>query len=168
MRRKLFTAASVLSLLLCVATVGLWVRSYWAFETLEYEISHYTNDWDWKYLTFSYSCGQFHSTAGHHFASNISHPENALMTPEGHHFTLQSGSPIHVVTLIITDWHGFFAGLEKNSGTDWYENSVSLGVPAWFATAVTALLPLAVTRQKLKRRLQKHQNRCFLCSYNLL
>jgi hypothetical protein len=29
MRRKLFTVVSLLSLLLCVATVVLWVRSYW-------------------------------------------------------------------------------------------------------------------------------------------
>ena len=29
LRRRLFTGASVLSLILCLATVGLWVRSYW-------------------------------------------------------------------------------------------------------------------------------------------
>jgi hypothetical protein len=29
LRRRLFTSVSVLSLILCLATVGLWVRSYW-------------------------------------------------------------------------------------------------------------------------------------------
>jgi hypothetical protein len=29
MKRRLFTIASVLSLVLCVATVAAWVRSYW-------------------------------------------------------------------------------------------------------------------------------------------
>ena len=28
-RRRLFASVSVLSLILCLATVGLWVRSYW-------------------------------------------------------------------------------------------------------------------------------------------
>jgi hypothetical protein len=30
LRRRLFTCLTILSLLLCLATVGLWVRSYWA------------------------------------------------------------------------------------------------------------------------------------------
>jgi hypothetical protein len=34
MIRRLFTLASVLSLLLCLATVVLWLRSYWAGELL--------------------------------------------------------------------------------------------------------------------------------------
>ena len=34
MRRKLFFVAVMLSLLLCVATVALWVRSYWYLDTL--------------------------------------------------------------------------------------------------------------------------------------
>jgi len=29
LRRRLFAIVSVLSLILCLATVGLWVRSYW-------------------------------------------------------------------------------------------------------------------------------------------
>jgi hypothetical protein len=32
MRRRLFAVASAISLLLCLATVGLWVRSYYVFE----------------------------------------------------------------------------------------------------------------------------------------
>lgn len=44
-RWRLFTAASVLSLLLCVATLSLWVRSYWGFDVLAHcradgQISH--------------------------------------------------------------------------------------------------------------------------------
>ena len=34
MRCKLFTAASVLSLVLCLATVVLWVRSYLVWEAV--------------------------------------------------------------------------------------------------------------------------------------
>jgi hypothetical protein len=35
-RRRLFTALSVLSLLLCVATLALWVRSYWWRDGMHY------------------------------------------------------------------------------------------------------------------------------------
>ena len=34
-RRRIFTALSVLSLLLCVATLALWVRSYWRYDLIE-------------------------------------------------------------------------------------------------------------------------------------
>src|SRR5215510_12949668 len=34
--RRLLTAATILSLLLCLATVGLWVRSYWRQDLLQY------------------------------------------------------------------------------------------------------------------------------------
>jgi hypothetical protein len=34
--RRLFELASILSLMLCVATCGLWVRSYWVADTLRY------------------------------------------------------------------------------------------------------------------------------------
>jgi hypothetical protein len=36
MIRRLFTFASALSLLLCMATVVLWVRSYWVHDSIEY------------------------------------------------------------------------------------------------------------------------------------
>ena len=37
MIRRLFTFASVLSLLLCAATVVLWVRSYWFYDLVARE-----------------------------------------------------------------------------------------------------------------------------------
>jgi hypothetical protein len=36
MIRRLLTFASALSLLLCMATVVLWVRSYWVHDSIEY------------------------------------------------------------------------------------------------------------------------------------
>src|ERR1051325_5642848 len=36
MKRRLFNALTVLSLLLCFAIAGLWVRSYWMGDTLEW------------------------------------------------------------------------------------------------------------------------------------
>jgi hypothetical protein len=34
LRRRLFAALSIFSLLLCLATLGLWVRSYWVADSL--------------------------------------------------------------------------------------------------------------------------------------
>jgi hypothetical protein len=36
MKRHLFTALSVPSLLLCLATLALWVRSYWRYDSADY------------------------------------------------------------------------------------------------------------------------------------
>lgn len=36
MKRRLFNLVAALSLLLCVATAALWVRSYWHFDTVRY------------------------------------------------------------------------------------------------------------------------------------
>src|SRR5688572_17981963 len=38
-RRRLFASVSVLSLILCLATVGLWVRSYWICDHLRFTSS---------------------------------------------------------------------------------------------------------------------------------
>jgi hypothetical protein len=36
LRQRLFASVTVLSLILCLATVGLWVRSYWKENSLDY------------------------------------------------------------------------------------------------------------------------------------
>jgi hypothetical protein len=43
-RRRTFTALSVLSLLLCVATLGLWVRSYVSQDALRVLRNHLSRD----------------------------------------------------------------------------------------------------------------------------
>ena len=44
MLRRLFTVLSALSLLLCVAVVVLWVRSYWRWDRL-FQQSTLTDEW---------------------------------------------------------------------------------------------------------------------------
>ena len=39
-RRRLFATFAVLSLFLCLATIGLWVRSYWAWDRFWYKTGH--------------------------------------------------------------------------------------------------------------------------------
>ena len=55
MRRRLFTAVTIGSLLLCVATVVLWLRSYWAADCVlriseQYE-SHWFTDSRWALVS---------------------------------------------------------------------------------------------------------------------
>ena len=172
MMRNLFSLFALLSLLLCVATVVLWVRSYWAFESVRYEISHYTRDWDWKYMTFNYCGGELYWTAGHHFSNNISRPESSLMAPEGSHFVFESEPPIPQMWLPgddgkIVDWQGFYVHHDKTRAVDWYENTLCLGIPAWFAVLITIVLPLMAARMMRLRRHNEHA-RCLECRYDLL
>ena len=53
----MFTALSVLSLLLCIATLALWVRSYWRGDTLYY--LHSDNDAQVSFVTNPRGCMAF-------------------------------------------------------------------------------------------------------------
>jgi hypothetical protein len=55
-RRPLFAGVCVLSLILCLATVGLWVRSYWWWERVGFVslgATVFTVDGDWASLQSS-------------------------------------------------------------------------------------------------------------------
>jgi hypothetical protein len=57
MKRKLLTVVSVLSLLLCLATVGLWVRSYIGDG----------GGWEWTVMGKTYHLGMSEGSAGADF-----------------------------------------------------------------------------------------------------
>ena len=129
-RSKLLFLASALSLLLGVAALVLWARSYCAYESVEYEISHYTLDWDWKYCTFNYSDGQFYSTTGHHFSKNLSHPESFLMSPEGRHLKFATNPPVSEMWIsekdgTLVEWHGFYARPYLRPALDQSQGSIT-------------------------------------------
>lgn len=50
MKRRLFTIASLVSLLLCVAVVGLWMQSYWVADSVHIQYRH----WNGLLLTDSF------------------------------------------------------------------------------------------------------------------
>ena len=138
-RRRIFTAHSVLSLLLCVATLALWVRSYWRLDCV-----YYSQD---EESTVSVLALHGHVQAAvlkgatlgvgrltH--ASESARSYNIGFGPFG--FSYQSLSMIHVISL-----------------------------PHWFLALLFAILPALRLRALVRSRRLSRIGHCPRCGYDL-
>jgi hypothetical protein len=186
MIRRLFTLLSALSLLLCVATCVLWVRSYQVWDRLE-QTRTYASDgtdvsdrWDefkdapntttrevsWSsmgaYLVY-HRIDWVDPKGGHNSAPGAVPPPEWRRTAE----PLASGDgPIRD--------HGgqTFAGVHRDGGTmdlgqgcrmRWATTSF----PLWFAPAAFALLPLVWSVRLARGRRRNRLGLCQICGYDL-
>jgi hypothetical protein len=158
-RRRLFACLTILSLLLCLATVGLWVRSYWRYDGLTRTSAGLDA------LTFE-------------MQSNLG--EMGL-------FTFQSGHPSHPVTgwqylagsgardFTLNNWprrnlsgrslsllgFGYLDGLVIG-------NSIrAVYFPHWFLSLLLAILPAVHLRGILRTRRRNRAGLCANCGYDL-
>jgi hypothetical protein len=72
MLRRLFMILSVLSLLLCVATCVLWVRSYWLYDYVWWNYGTVSRLREFKILSTSGGCAFYFSASAD---TNQTHPE---------------------------------------------------------------------------------------------
>jgi hypothetical protein len=180
MIRRLFTILSVLSLLLCVATVVLWVRSYWTADGLEFEMLDIAD-------------GRFHLTTAYGDSggfvvrtTTIELPQSALEAELAH--ARDSGDPLEEgLKLIARRPEGFNYG---NGDSFWNRRGFTAvhetgfvphaeagtytlrtaQAPCWAAAALTAALPMAFIFRRwneFRRRSQQSSGHCPACSYDL-
>jgi hypothetical protein len=170
MRRKLFHVIAGLSLLLCVATAGFWVRSYWWLDGL----SHFRKSIS-DVRTDGVCCGWGTVMLVHQVLTPTTTESNVLSLrfPRW----LASSDPNPEVSmgraLSIARTEGFErAGLGWRHGQKtWNLGTMSdervLFLPCWLLVLVFAVLPVSWCRSELRRRRRAKVGLCPKCGYDL-
>jgi hypothetical protein len=169
MRRRLFNVLTAVSLLLCAATCGLWVRSYWVDDSFFWTDKAPSRILEWEEQGITCAAGGVQLF--HHHAVERSGTLAVLGLLDGHHFD-------HF-TERATDYPYFgfpwppsecinvrFAGFQIFHAAD-ANDRIEAGAFPLAAIAVSALvLPCMRVRREIKRRYSKN-NLCLACGYDL-
>jgi hypothetical protein len=149
-RRRLFTFLTILSLLLCLATVALWGRSYWLRDLLERDSGEPTN---MQYDDISSDGGELRARIIRVTGKTPSGPTNGL---------LHDALPLHPQLRSIRFPHfGYY--FESTGG-----GSVrALLFPHWFIAILFAILPAIRLRSILRTRRRHRIGLCPHCGYDL-
>jgi hypothetical protein len=163
-RRHLFNLLSAVSLVLCVATVVLWVRSYWLYD---------------EFCVRAFSQKQASSTLWGHDAVTIVEGQidfwrrvsslRLATLPAGFH---ESGlihpefRDIGFETPSILGFNYLHGKLQSRAGP-YSEENWQIGIPFWFLTAMFAFVPVMRTRRRWIRLGCKPPGFCAVCGYDL-
>lgn len=162
MLRRLFTFCSALSVLACVLTCAIWVRSHWAADEVKYGWSRGVG-WAWTpkdYLevgVFLGDCsGQQADFYGlHHEPSPINRPINSFGF-------MEIDPPDRLIT---AQWGGFaWYSIRGNRTGNLYAEAVA---PFWSIAAVAALLPFTWVLLRMRDRRHGRPGLCPSCGYDL-
>ena len=151
MKRLLFNSLALVSLLLCVATGVLWVRSYWAEDVVTHFAPREGVDamLNWSAWSVNGSCGLW----------RIFLPSERILLHGP--FLQWDSAPAAAVTPIET-WYGF--GLER---ADWRTGWI-VAVPHWLPVMLLAICPSWwLVLWKRKRTALRMVGCCKACGYDL-
>jgi hypothetical protein len=172
--RRLFTAASTLSLLLCVATAGLWVRSWRIYDTCAVGFATQTHWPSRGYMLEVESSGQrLRLTATSYFDH---HDENWLDDRDDIPRWSFQASQSHDTQYPLELDHGDGSDLRRRgyaseSQTMHGPRSIfewtTLIVPHWFVIIATLPFPLLCASRIVRRRLLRRPGHCPSCGYDL-
>lgn len=165
MVRHLFTAASVLSLLLCVGTFALWVRSYWRYDDL-------------RFTQLSTSSSGVQSMISMSVATN-----QGVLTLLNSKYVMIGQQLKQIRALLrqhvqaIRSWDHYsapsmtntFVDADQKFGFSWHRLSTEWEFicPMWFPTAIFSMLPLARIAPFVQKRMRIKCGHCSRCGYNL-
>ncbi|HEY7089816.1 MAG TPA: hypothetical protein VH518_17090 [Tepidisphaeraceae bacterium] len=158
MRPRLFTLLSAVSLLLCVATVGLWVRSYWVFDVL----THNTETRDHTVL-----CWILWSQQGSGAICRTVATEQTIFSPiEGWQWNTNStANPMGALR------YGFIFDRGELSASDSTSSSIrwrTIGIPFWLLEIFFAIWPSWwLLRERRRRAALREGGCCKNCGYDL-
>jgi hypothetical protein len=152
--RILLNAATAVSLVLCLTTVVLWVRSYWRWEYVVYGTSHRHT--------------AVHSRAGQ-FLFRTERPESGTLWPRPTFFG-KSLATERSDDRLTKNPSGFawYAGRVVVLHTDEESDLINAVAPAWFISLALAALPCARTARSAWRRFRPAaEGHCPACGYDL-
>ena len=173
MKRRLFTVLSALSLLLFVAVVVLWVRSYrlgYSGEFIGFLESRHTETSETVWYAGVYS-------SHGRFGLGLTQFDVAPGEPNRHHF--KEGKRVVWGDQFCWERHPFTrspAASRSWTGVDmrltWRDptgETISRGVaiPHYPLVVASAVLPAAVFRHSLRRYRRRRAGRCVECAYDL-
>ena len=165
MKRRLFRFLSVVSLVLCMATCVLWVRSYWIHDGFQWYRSR-SEGFEWASLIATQGRIVISAERDNRFLTDISPP------PESDSYFRAEGSkePEWSISPLST-WR--CAGLvygRQSDVAEYPEVRIELIIPSWMPV-VAAAIALACnlfryTRGFVKGR-RRDRGRCPSCGYDL-
>ena len=162
MRRKLFILCSIASGVFCLATAGLWVRSYWLTDLISRHQVGLASEWGMGLGTLP----------GAVWIGHYRHDGSYQLTPGLH---IDVGSPRHP-----TDTGGHFQfrflgfGIfDSARSRSWRGRPVRLrqvALPFWFLCPLLAIMPVWGVAEIRRCRRESERLRgvaCTQCGYNL-
>jgi hypothetical protein len=178
LKRRLFNILCILSLLLCVATAALWVRSYYRYDQL-LRLSPYSRI-DFASLRGTAACGRFDyydherfvpASAGWEFYGGSTdgitggidlaeETDSGRITPGGSLFAT-SGETAYQRS---AEWFGI--GFVINHGKYGIDYR-SIFVPHWLLVLVFAIPPVWWLRRCVRERHRLMNELCAKCGYDL-
>jgi hypothetical protein len=163
---RLFTLLSSLSLLLCVATCALWVRSYWLVDRIDFDrvgrsFEIRTHD----HTLFAQWTSRPYRPAGWETTKpTYSTPFSESIRPQHLVYPPASGIPDAY------QWLGFFLEptYHQTPGDLVYDCwFTDVGIPYYFLFALTVLPPCLWAKRRYQNRRRKGLNLCRSCGYDL-
>jgi hypothetical protein len=158
-RRRLFTIVSAISLLLCIATVALWIRSYVVVD----RISNARPSGDWLDVrtienvrgTFAYRLGTRFSDL---MSSGWSYETLRAADHGGPRRRWMTGRRLEFLGLTITIRHVAVGALERVGEAT---------IPHWLLAPLFAILPSLRLRAILRSHKRLRRGLCAACGYDL-
>ena len=156
LRRIIFNGLTVLSLLLFVATVGLWVRCHFASDFIDYvrgerSLTVVVID---KTLLLNF------------------HKESSILPFQGWTYSPNPANPGYTAQYYPTFWGrlGFIYTYADNRDDSGFSATRMIGLPFWLLCFVTAIAPLGATLSAGRRHRRANllsAGRCLSCGYDL-
>ena len=165
MIRGVFTFASILTLILCAATVALWVRSYFVLDILARE-----HTWlvakhsEWHASGFSFESVRGRLEARH---DNAYWEYSYLKADQvyGPVWVWSAVDPAGAAPRGGSKWRRI--GLFYEHSQDLQSNSRTVGTPHWFLASLALLLPLWHVHGLFRAPIANKRGRCPRCGYDL-
>jgi len=165
-RRRIFTLISLLSLLLCVATVVLWVRSY-------HTTDRFTVKWTREYeIAFHYGyCMARISTT---YQGPPSALRLAPLSDDSHFYWSSHPDDVPFLVLDVPTYFNYDeAGMGRFSSSSTVPDFVRIPhqrgtiFPVWLLVIVTSLIPVGLGLRRVVATHRRATGTCPICSYNL-
>src|SRR5687768_12185993 len=156
--RILFNAMTVLSLLFCVASAVLWVRGYWRSDGFGWARPQPPGGQWTFFLNAASGGGGFWMNVG-----TQGPRKQDASTPEGWYWNVLGQPPRPYRAISVTNRWGFGHQIVGGGRV----RSRAFVFPAWWPTALFAVLPLCRLALAIRRRRRIVEGHCKSCGYDL-